>query len=72
MNGGVSEANLSLQFWQLHSPQVDSSATPTEFTDVFYQSDISGYCLILGCPFMVSNAMGPLRHRRCLVIEPSG
>ena len=34
-----------------------------------YQSDISGYNLVLGCPFMVNNAMGPLPHHRCLVIE---
>ena len=36
---------------------------------MFYQADISGYDLILGCPFMVNNAMGPLPQRRCLVIE---
>ena len=69
MFGGTEEATRSLQFWQSHSPQVDSSATPTEFSDVFYQADISGYELILGCPFMVNNAMGPWLHRRCLVIE---
>ena len=64
-----SRTNLSLQFWQSHSPQVDSFATPTEFSDFFYQADISGDEIILGCPFMVNNAMGPLLHCRCLVIE---
>ena len=36
---------------------------------MFYQADICGYNLILGCPLILSNAMGPLPHRRCLVIE---
>ena len=36
MIGGTEEANLSLQFWQSHSPQVDSSTTCIEFSDVFY------------------------------------
>ena len=42
MIGGTEEVNLSLQFWQLHSPQVDSSATPTQIYDVFYEAHISG------------------------------
>ena len=32
-------------------------------------TSVHGYDLILGCPFMVNNAMGPLPHRPCLVIE---
>ena len=39
------------------------------FCNVFYQDDISGYDLILQCPFMLNNSMGPLLHRRCLVVE---
>ena len=69
MIGGTEEAILSLQFWQSHSPQVDSSANPTEFSDVFYQANISGYDLILGCPLMVNDAVGPLQHCRCLLIQ---
>ena len=40
-----------------------------EFSNVFYQANICGYNLILGCTFLVNNAMGPLPHRRCLMIE---
>ena len=36
---------------------------------MFYQANISGYNLILGCPFMVNNALGSLLHCRCQVIE---
>ena len=35
---GTEAANLSLQFWQSHSPKVDSFATPTKLSDVFYQA----------------------------------
>ena len=69
MIGGTEEANFIVQFWQSNSPQVDSSPTWTEFFDVFYKADISGYDLIFGCPLMVNNTMGPWPHRRCLVIE---
>ena len=68
MIGGTDEANRSLRFWRSYSPQVDSWATPAEFFDVLHQAGISGYDLILGCPFMVNNSMGPLPHHQCLVI----
>ena len=66
---GTEEATRGLPLWRSHTPHVDSLAEPVEYSDVFYQADISGYNLILGCPFMFNNSMGPLPHRRCLVIE---
>ena len=69
VGGGTHEATIGIEFWEEDRLNGPDSSNRIVLSGNFYAADISDWDIFMGFDFMVSDAMGALRHRATLVRE---